>query len=160
MSRYTVPVHHANCHAVVGWNRTSETFFAEVYDRTGLKEGDAAVLLFATGGTIVTVEELARRLRPYAVLSNEIRRSLWRDQAQRPTPPPLRQWAHDLLVVATERASRRPLKHSLGFAAGILLGLLVPAVALMPWWGWVMYGVGVSVVFLLIAAIAEGDEEK
>lgn len=81
MSRYEVPAINPNHKVIVGWDHPLLTFFLQVIDRK--REGTDNHLLVWRGTNrreIYEVDRLAVIARPYAILSNEIRSTLYGDK--------------------------------------------------------------------------------
>ena len=80
MSRHEFPARDQNLSVVVGWDNPLQTFFAQVAraEHADDEDGDDPMLLWV--GTepreVVTVEELARHLAPFADLAMEIAEQL------------------------------------------------------------------------------------
>ncbi len=81
MSRYEIPARDPNLHVFVGWDNPLKTFFAQVirpapiYDdeHDDENEDDTMVLWVGTEPcAVVTVEDLAKHLTPFADIASDI----------------------------------------------------------------------------------------
>ena len=92
MSRHEIPARDRSLSIVVGWDNPLQTFFAQVAQPKAPDddEDDDPMLLWV--GTepreVVTVEDLARHLAPFADLSDETASQLRADRAAKLGQPP------------------------------------------------------------------------
>jgi hypothetical protein len=86
MSRHTIPARDPNLTIVVGWDNPLVTYFAQVArPEDPDREDDDPILLWvgANPREVITVEDLARHLAPYADLTPEVAEQLRQDRAAR-----------------------------------------------------------------------------
>jgi hypothetical protein len=92
MSRYDLPTRNPGLSAAVGWDNPLQSFFAQVLRPETADEDDDNMLLWigAAPREVITVEDLARHLAPFADLAPEMAEQLRADRAaklgQAPTP--------------------------------------------------------------------------
>lgn len=92
MSRYNIPTRDPGLSAAVGWDNPLQSFFAQVLrPETAAADDDNVLLWVGTAPReVVTVEDLARHLAPFADLAPQIAEHLRADRAaklgQAPTP--------------------------------------------------------------------------
>ena len=92
MSRYILEaVNPEHDYVVVGWDRSLETYFGQVFDlRVDDDNDDDCVVWAGTDvGCIQTVEALAQVMAPYAVIPPDIKAKLEQDKAHAESPSPL-----------------------------------------------------------------------
>lgn len=88
MSRYSLDMKpgFSDCWAVVGWDRPLNSFFVQVF-REGKNEDEDEEEILWRGGSfqeIVTVEQAAALLAPYAAIPSDVFRQLHIDQMANP----------------------------------------------------------------------------
>jgi hypothetical protein len=92
MSRYEIPALGESLSVVVGWDNPLQSYFAQVSRPEQADDDDDTMLLWvgAAPREVITVEDLARHLAPFADLAPEIAEQLRADRAARlgqaPTP--------------------------------------------------------------------------
>ena len=92
MSRYDLPTRNPGLSAAVGWDNPLQSYFAQVSRPEQSEDDDDNVLLWvgAAPREVITVEDLARHLAPFADLAPEMAEQLRADRAaklgQAPTP--------------------------------------------------------------------------
>jgi hypothetical protein len=83
MSRHGIPARDRRLSVAVGWDNPLQTFFAQVARPEAAEDDDDQMLLWV--GTepreVITVEDLARHLAPFADLPNETAAQLRADRA-------------------------------------------------------------------------------
>lgn len=83
MSRYDIPTRDPGLTAAVGWDNPLQTYFLQV-SRPAPSDDDADNMLLWVGAEpreVITVEDLARHLAPYAELPMDVADQLRRDRA-------------------------------------------------------------------------------
>jgi hypothetical protein len=84
MSRHSIPARDPSLSIVVGWDNPLVTFFAQVVraEDPDRAEDDLIILWVGTEPReVITVEDLARHLAPYAELPVDVADQLRRDRA-------------------------------------------------------------------------------
>ena len=83
MSRYDIPTRDPSLSAVVGWDNPLQSYFAQVLRLETADDDEDNVLLWvgAAPREVVTVEDLARHLAPFAALAPQIAEQLRADRA-------------------------------------------------------------------------------
>jgi hypothetical protein len=88
VSRYEIDARSARHKVIVGWDRPMATFFGQVIDRRkegGPDEDNKMILWVGTRhGELIEIEQLARRIAPFAALPETARNLLRADQGARP----------------------------------------------------------------------------
>ena len=90
MSRHEIPARDPSLSVVVGWDNPLQTFFAQVARLAVADDDDDDMLLWvgAEPREVITVEELARHLAPFADLAPEIAEQLRADRTAKLGQPP------------------------------------------------------------------------
>lgn len=85
MSRYDIPTRDPGLSAVVGWDNPLQSYFAQVMRPEVADDADDPILLWvgAAPREVVSVEDLARHLSPFADLAPEVAEQLRADRAAR-----------------------------------------------------------------------------
>jgi hypothetical protein len=86
MSRYEIPTRDPSLSAVVGWDNPLQSYFTQVMRKDVVDHGDdddSAMLLWvgAAPREVVSVEDLARLLSPFADLAPDVADRLRADRA-------------------------------------------------------------------------------
>ncbi len=83
MSRYDIPTRDPGLSAAVGWDNPLQPFFAQVLRPEKADDDDDNVLLWvgAAPREVITVDDLARHLAPFADLAPQIAEQLRSDRA-------------------------------------------------------------------------------
>lgn len=85
MSRHEIPAHDRSLSVVVGWDNPLQTFFAQVARPEQADDDDEDDHMLLWVGTepreVITVDDLARHLAPFADLATEIAEQLRADRA-------------------------------------------------------------------------------
>jgi len=83
MSRYDIPTRNPNLWAVVGWDNPLQSFFAQVLqpETAGDDEGNVLLWVGAAPREVITVEDLACHLAPFAELAPQVAEQLRADRA-------------------------------------------------------------------------------
>jgi hypothetical protein len=83
MSRYDIPTRAPGLLAVVGWDNPLQTYFGQVLRPETADYDDDNVLLWvgAAPREVITVEDLARHLAPFAELAPQVADQLRADRA-------------------------------------------------------------------------------
>ncbi len=83
MSRYDIPTRDPGLSAVVGWDNPLQSYFAQVLRPETADDDDDNVVLWvgAAPREVVTVENLARYLAPFADLAPQVAEQLCADRA-------------------------------------------------------------------------------
>ena len=93
MSRYRLLSVHPDHETIVGWDNPLQTFFVYVRDTTTPEEEDDR-FVFEKGERIqeiLTVADLARVVKPYALFPSSVQEALIKDYAERTRPTPLQE---------------------------------------------------------------------
>jgi hypothetical protein len=81
MSRHEIPAKNPGHKIIVGWDHPLLTFFVQVIDRNKEDRDDKFILwLGCSPGEIYEIDHLARKLRPFAELTPEMRSALYGDK--------------------------------------------------------------------------------
>jgi hypothetical protein len=91
MSRYEIPARNPQHIIAVGWDNPLNTFFAQVSRPVENEDGEDPIILWLGASRpreIVSVEDLAQHLEPYAALSPEMLDQLRADRAANIDQPP------------------------------------------------------------------------
>jgi hypothetical protein len=83
MSRYDIPTRDPRLSAAVGWDNPLQSYFAQVLRPETADDDDDNVLLWvgAAPREVITVEDLARHLAPFADLAPQVAEQLRADRA-------------------------------------------------------------------------------
>ncbi|GAB0119878.1 hypothetical protein [Acidisoma sp. 7E03] len=84
MSRHVIPARDPSLSIVVGWDNPLQSFFAQVERAEDPEEDDDDPILLWVGAApreVITVEDLARHMAPYAGLPADVAEQLRRDRA-------------------------------------------------------------------------------
>ena len=98
MSRYRIHTLNSDRHETfVGWDNPLQTYFAQVYDLSASDEDDS--ISFWVGEKpqeVTSVDVLEEKVRPFAVIPQEIKEKLLRDYQERTQPTPLQRMMSEL----------------------------------------------------------------